>query len=85
MTRPHYQEIADLEREIRIEQAAQRATFDSTIGRAHVPQPAARPGRIRRWIALGAVALLTGHVIAGDPLGRLKADLAQIDAMEARQ
>lgn len=52
-----------------------RNSFDTAIGRAATPRPGAQPGRIRRWLAITAILIVTGHVIMADPIGRLKADL----------
>ena len=51
-------------------------SFDTAIWSAHTPRPStARPGRIRRWLAITALLLVAAHVVAADPLGRLRADL----------
>lgn len=53
-------------------------SFDTAIGSAATPRRAARPGRIRRWLAgifITMIALIIAHIIAADPIGRLCADL----------
>lgn len=58
-------------------------SFDTAIGSAHTPRPTtARPGRIRRWLAITALLLVAAHVVAADPLGRLRADLRLAAAMQ---
>lgn len=59
--------------------------FDDTIGKALIRPPIARPGRIRRWIAIGCIAMalaVVGHIIAADPIGRLQADLAMVERIQ---